>query len=381
VQTEDDACHGAVRGSIVANSSGPGMVGMLKPGRVGWAWICAISLAFTLSWAGYWAGGILGAGFGVAVGAVAGGFAPLLVDQARRKQDAAQAARDAEGLPRKYGPAHLLEPGLGVVPFTGRSNELEALEAWCSVAEGELVRLVTGGGGTGKTRLALQLCRRMAAQGWRWVLVGEGAEAHVIQRERSVAPRMPLLVVVDYAEARIGLEKLLEAAIRDAWGVRVLLLARHAGDWWQRLGAAGGEVRGVVAQAGQALMPLAGELDSDLPAAEVVQQAVPAFAGRLGVPSPVAVQVVVSAKASLRVLDLHAAALVAVIQSMEQPGRPVLQVDVGTVLETLLVMRSITGLAGRRRRGWWAARTGSAWRSCLRWWQPGACWAQGRSRS
>ena len=49
-----------------------------------------------------------------------------------------------------------------------------------------------------------------------------------------------------------GLEELLKAAARDAGRVRVLLLARHAGDWWQRLGAGSGTVRDLVADASRA---------------------------------------------------------------------------------------------------------------------------------
>ena len=210
--------------------------GMRGPGRVGWAWIEAASLSVALGAVGFWIGGGLGAGIGVA----AGGLTPLLIERATRKQEAVESAREAEGLPRRYGPAHLLEPGLGMVPFTGRAGELEALEGWCLAPQGGLVRLMTGGGGAGKTRLALELRTRMTGRGWRCVAVDEGAERDVVPLERAAAPRARLLLVVDYAEARAGLEELLKAAVRDAGRVRVLLLARHAGDWWQRLGAGWG---------------------------------------------------------------------------------------------------------------------------------------------
>ena len=45
-----------------------------------------------------------------------------------------------------------------VVPFRGRP-ELDELLAWCGTGERVGVRLVTGDGGAGKTRLALRLCR------------------------------------------------------------------------------------------------------------------------------------------------------------------------------------------------------------------------------
>lgn len=154
---------------------------MRGPGRVGWAWIDAASAAVVLGAAGFWVGGGLGAGIGVA----AGGFAPLLIERATRKQEAGESARAAESPARRYGPAHLLEPGLGVVPFTGRAAELDALETWCAASGAGLARLVTGGGGAGKTRLALELCTRMGARGWRCVWVDERAERDVVRVQRA----------------------------------------------------------------------------------------------------------------------------------------------------------------------------------------------------
>jgi hypothetical protein len=151
-----------------------------------------VTLAVVGGAVGFWVGEAPGAGIGVAAGVVA----PLLIERATRRQEAAESARGTEVLPRRYGPAHLLEPRLGVVPFTGRSVELAELERWCLAGEGGLVRLVTGGGGAGKTRLALRLCERMAGLGWRCIHVDEGTEGEVVQRERA-AVREALLLVVD----------------------------------------------------------------------------------------------------------------------------------------------------------------------------------------
>jgi len=137
------------------------------------------------------------------IGRDLGVVAPLLVGRATRRQEAAASSRDVQTVPRRYGPARLLDPDLGVVPFTGRAAELADLEGWCLDERAGLVRLVTGGGGTGKTRLALELCRRMAGQGWQCVQVDEGTEGEVVQRGRLAAgPGARLLLVVDYAEAR-----------------------------------------------------------------------------------------------------------------------------------------------------------------------------------
>jgi tetratricopeptide (TPR) repeat protein len=116
----------------------------------------------------------------------------------------------------------------------------------------------------------------------------------------------------------------------------VLLLARHSGDWWQRLSAGAGAVRDAVARASQEHMLLAGDLEPGLPAEDVVRQAIPFFAARLAVPAPDADRVTLTAGRDPRVLDLHAAALVAVLQSAGQSTRTALPVNTEMVLETLL---------------------------------------------
>jgi hypothetical protein len=121
-----------------------------------------------------------------------------------------------------------------VVAFRSRP-ELDELLAWC-VGDGHAAaRLVTGDGGAGKTRLALRLGQVLADNGWQQLWVRRGAE-----REGAAAVRtmgQPCLLVVDYAETRRDLEGLLDDMAADPGGpdVRVLLLARSAGEWWQTL--------------------------------------------------------------------------------------------------------------------------------------------------
>lgn len=117
---------------------------------------------------------------------------PLWIERATRKQEAAESARAARVAGRRYRPARLLDPGLQVVPFTGREAELAALQTWCRDASAGFVRLVVSGGGAGKTRLAQELCRRMAAESWQCLPVGERDERAVLGREREAAPKARL---------------------------------------------------------------------------------------------------------------------------------------------------------------------------------------------
>jgi hypothetical protein len=74
--------------------------------------------------------------------------------------------------------------------------------------------------------------------------------------ERIAKSQQPALVAVDYAEARPGLHRELEALTRHALDhggleLRVALLARSADDWWRHLGERAGEgLRSVLEQHG-----------------------------------------------------------------------------------------------------------------------------------
>jgi hypothetical protein len=137
-------------------------------------------------------------------------------------------------LPRSGSPARLLDPESGVVEFIGRVAELRILLAWCNEDSAVSLRLITGPGGIGKTRLALQLARHLKKSGWRCELVGDRQEERILADIRAVHSG-PVLLVVDYAETRIGLEDLLRAVAAGKGTIRVLLLARSPGQWWEQL--------------------------------------------------------------------------------------------------------------------------------------------------
>lgn len=103
---------------------------------------------------------------------------------------------------RRPDPADLLLPGFGVVPYLFRDADLKAAIAWCESAEALAVSVVSGRGGAGKTRFAVELCRRMDRmehpdRGW---ICGMWETAQVTAASLAALP-LPRLIVVDYTES------------------------------------------------------------------------------------------------------------------------------------------------------------------------------------
>ncbi len=137
---------------------------------------------------------------------------------------------------RRFGPAlpTLLRPEHGLVPFLGRQALLDQIKSWCRGPDGRPVLLVTGGGGSGKTRLGREACVQMLVADW------DAGLADDRRRDGAASTRLqrPTLLVVDDADLRTGLISALVGYLRwDDAGpkVRLLLLARAAGTWWDRL--------------------------------------------------------------------------------------------------------------------------------------------------
>ena len=169
-----------------------------------------------------------------------------------------------------------------MVPFRERP-ELDELLSWCNSKTNVKVRLVTGKGGTGKTRLALQLWKRLEATGWQplWVRRGdEGRAADLVEKFK----KRPVLLVVDYAETRNGLGEMLLDVAGDPDGSdrRVVLLARGTGEWWERLINCDKRLGDILAAPPIWLGPTFVADKQD----EVFQEAVAAFAKALGVERP-----------------------------------------------------------------------------------------------
>jgi len=145
-------------------------------------------------------------------------------------------------LPAERSPAQLLDARYGVVPFDveARANELSQLRAFCDdpTLERLEVRLFYGTGGVGKSRLLMHFCQELWGRTqdvWHAGFLEEAMQDNALPA--LTARGYPALVVIDYAEGRRlhrWLKSLLEAEPGRA-KIRIVLLARHADEWWANL--------------------------------------------------------------------------------------------------------------------------------------------------
>lgn len=129
-----------------------------------------------------------------------------------------------------------------VVPFVagGRlERAVGALLAWARGGEGEpgvSVGVVSGPAGTGKSRLAAEVCDRLTEDSLEW----QAGFADYTALASAPVPEVPTLLVCDYPErhpALVGdfLARLWQSHREGRLGVpvRVLLVSRHQGTWWE----------------------------------------------------------------------------------------------------------------------------------------------------
>ena len=138
----------------------------------------------------------------------------------------------------------LLRVDLRATTLVGRDAEQSALQDWLASDRRVSVRCVTGRAGSGKTRLAIELCDLTVKAGWTAGFVQHRQFSEFIKYAGEWRWRNDTLVVVDYAAAlardlRAWLEILAQPEAQSGGGnLRLLLLERHAErdlGWWAEL--------------------------------------------------------------------------------------------------------------------------------------------------
>jgi tetratricopeptide (TPR) repeat protein len=155
-----------------------------------------------------------------------------------------------EKLPPDCPDWRLLGPRHAVVPFLGREEELARLREWAAEPGTLSIAVLSGRAGTGRTRLAAELCEELARAGWDAGFLPLDAVCGPLSGDPGALDALrPTLLVVDHPEPSSPLvgelvRRLAKHGHNPA--VRILLLVREPGDaeWWRRLDtAAGGWLR------------------------------------------------------------------------------------------------------------------------------------------
>ena len=111
--------------------------------------------------------------------------------------------------------ADLLSPYARSIPV-GRQQEMTELQTWLGSGRPIAVRVLTGRAGAGKTRLSLELCEQMLAEGWAAGFL-ESEELRRFQDKQNLADwgwGRPTLIVLDYAAVhaeRLGYRRCLRS--------------------------------------------------------------------------------------------------------------------------------------------------------------------------
>jgi hypothetical protein len=131
---------------------------------------------------------------------------------------------------------YYLDPRQRIVDFLPRP-ELGKLEEWCRPGTARRVRLVCGPGGAGKTRLSVELVKRVNRMpGWIAIRIRH-ADVDLDKLIPALNGRKVLLCLEDGEEWAYELPKLLK--IKQQTDLRILFLARTYGSWWGRLSVEG----------------------------------------------------------------------------------------------------------------------------------------------
>jgi len=221
-------------------------------------------------------------------------------------------------------PSELLTACYEVVPFeeTGREHELAELTAWCAADAPASVFLLHGQGGTGKTRLLIEWCRRLRHQGWHAGFLDRYAQLPSL--DPLFEGTTPRLVVIDYGETRPDLVAPILHRL-DRWSetggptIRVALLARTDGTWWRLLQEQDERI-GHLARSAPDPFEVTPLVPAEDERAAFVARAMSAYAAARGIPIPEPpAEADYAHERYQRALYLHVDALLQVLRAAE-PG-------------------------------------------------------------
>ena len=153
-------------------------------------------------------------------------------------------------------PSELLQARYAAVPFQDTGGALAECLAWCrDAAQPAAGRLYYGPGGIGKTRLLIEATAALRETGWSAGFLNRSRAGRARGGEAWQALEAcvlhgtdeGVLIVLDRAEARrsevADIVKLFaQAQANPARPLRLVLLARSADSWWERLRAEHAEV-------------------------------------------------------------------------------------------------------------------------------------------
>ena len=223
---------------------------------------------------------------------------------------------NTDELPAKASPGKLLTAAYEVIPFdeAGRREELDFLTEWCNSDDRRSVLLLTGEGGSGKTRLMIEWCRHLRNEDWHAGFLKRDCKAEDLDPVLEGA--IPRLIVIDYAETRLPVVEPFLRKVGQVEGegprLRLVLIARRKGDWWENLSRLGREVEDLLLRSPEprTITPLVPQNIQEREKA--FRAALDGFSVQLGCPIPEDLHVPdLSRDEFERVLYLHMAALAA----------------------------------------------------------------------
>jgi tetratricopeptide (TPR) repeat protein len=155
-------------------------------------------------------------------------------------------------LPRdagEIGPSELLQARFAVVPYADITGLKADFLAWSRNGRANAGRLVHGSGGLGKTRLMIEVAAALRAERWMAGFLDRSHDlrAEVLLQHQQALDQLidhgddaGLLIVMDYAESRQDqvrtiAERLARRPADAQRPIRLVLLARSAGEWWEHL--------------------------------------------------------------------------------------------------------------------------------------------------